>query len=274
MRNISEFIKQPAQQRSLKSMLKIAALSPSVCAALSNRFKMADSTSYINIADAYTPMLISTEDVPVSEIYDSSVSIEVKAAICNDYLNGAIVKNTKLSDVANFKTEWGTDKKYYNSLDNINREIIRVLYTVSPGAIMYSGIIDDLKKGDNKLSLYRDPVKYNVRFMAADSTRAHYVDDDTQFVHGIVDLCNGNLGLEFLTINNSPDSARMFTTNRVALYSALLNLEYSSIPDSLMNYLKTIDTESKFIKNAETWNKCSDLFKKFIAELNIRIIHF
>lgn len=86
-------------------------------------------------------------------------------------------------------------------------------------------------------------------------------DSDKTLENFLESLGIDDLGSEFLSINDNLPG--MVTTDRIFIYSALLNYSNSQI-ESTISYR---DMLNNFLPNRENWDKIAELFRKFLENL-------
>lgn len=164
-----------------------------------------------------------------------------------------------------------------------------------PNEVAFLGIIDEFNKGSIspiRKSLYKS---YNIKvfYGKEDVNIISYssvsninseilkilddVDSDNSLSNFLSNLLNKfgetiNYSEEFLNVNNT--LPKMFTTQRIFVYSALLNYSYSEIQKTSIykEYLGNLINNPA--KIPENWDKIRYIFKEFLDQLLKRTINY
>ena len=191
-----------------------------------------------------------------------------------DYLKGNLSPKTKkLHKLYNIQTAVAlNDRPSYKNIKNLNDEIERILYLVSP------------ESPDPTLEIYDDngniDVTKTINITYNTTGKILKYDDnditfyDSVFVKFIKDISHNEFAKEFMNINGIPGN--MLRSNHIALYSALLNFSKSELESSTiyLNYLKSIYPENMNRNIYSNWDSIRVLFERFLKELSIRTIHY
>lgn len=160
------------------------------------------------------------------------------------------------------------------------------LYSETSAKYKYTELLNDLWKEYGKYG-YRLKEKklrelYNIRVYHGIKNKVSYRDAAnitseidrilTSSEKSFLNLITSDISSELLNINET--EAKMLSTERVVLYSALIN--FDTINQDLLNKILNISGTSNIssVLTSSTWRSYSKMFKEILNKLDIQLIHY